>query len=113
MILEGDALQTLQSVEGPIDLAFLDGRKDLYLPVLKLLQPKLRPGAVILSDNIDSFHKEVAPFLQYVQSGTSGYASATLGLSDGMEFSIFTRNIQANSRNPRENSGIIRQNSSS
>ena len=93
-ILQGDALQTLQSVEGPIDLAFLDGRKDLYLPVLKLLEPKLRLGAVILSDNIDSFHKEVAPFLQYVQGEKSRYASATLGLSDGMEFSIYQRNTQ-------------------
>jgi len=93
-ILQGDALKTLQSVEGPIDLAFVDGRKDLYLPVLKLLEPKLRPGAVILSDNIDSFQKEVAPFLQYVQSGTNGYTSATLGLSDSMEFSIYQRKCE-------------------
>lgn len=97
-ILQGDALQTLQSVEGPLDLAFLDGRKDLYLPVLKLLEPKLRPGAVILSDNIDSFEKEVAPFLQYVRSGTNGYASATLGLSDGMEFSIYQQNISGTAK---------------
>ncbi|MGH9575555.1 MAG: O-methyltransferase [Candidatus Acidiferrales bacterium] len=96
-ILQGDALQTLQSVEGPIDLAFLDGRKDLYLPVLKLLEPKLRPGAVILSDNIDSFRNQVAPFLHYVQSGTNGYTSATLGLSDSMEFSIYQRNEQKKS----------------
>ena len=93
-VLQGDALQTLQSVEGPIDLAFLDGRKDLYLPVLKLLEPKLRPGAVILSDNIDSFRKQVAPFLHYVQSDTNGYTSATLQLSDSMEFSIYQRNGQ-------------------
>ncbi len=96
-ILQGDALHTLQSVEGLIDLVFLDGRKDLYLPVLKLLEPKLRPGAVILSDNIDSFRREVAPFLQYVESATNGYTSATLGLSDGMEFSIYQPNEQKSS----------------
>ena len=89
-ILQGDALQTLAEIEGPIDLAFLDGRKDLYLPVLKLLEPKLRPGAVVLSDNIHSFGKEVAPFLEYVLQPQNGYESSTLGLSDGMEFSIFT-----------------------
>lgn len=105
-ILHGDALQTLQPVAAPIDLAFLDGRKDLYLPVLKLLEPKLRPGAVILSDNIDSFRKEVASFLQYVRSGKNGYTSATLGLPDGMEFSIYERTIQ-------ENLGNISKNSSS
>jgi predicted O-methyltransferase YrrM len=90
-ILPGDALISLQSVEAPIDLAFLDGRKDLYLPVLKLLEPKLRPGAVVLSDNIHSFRKEVAPFLAYLQSPGNGFATSTLGLSDGMEFSIFQR----------------------
>lgn len=90
-LLQGDALETLRSVEPPIDLVFLDGRKDLYLPVLKLLEPKLRPGTVILSDNIDSFHREVAPFLAYVQSPANGYASSTLNLSDNMEMSIFQR----------------------
>jgi predicted O-methyltransferase YrrM len=88
-ILQGDALQTLAGVAGPIDLAFLDGRKDLYLPILKLLEPKLRPGAVVLSDNINSFSKEVAPFLEYIQQPKNGFASSTLDLKDGMEFSIY------------------------
>ena len=90
-ILPGDALETLRAVEAPVDLVFLDGRKDLYLPVLKLLKPKLRPGAVILSDNIHSFERQVAPFIEYVQSGTNGFASSTLNISDGMEFSVFQR----------------------
>jgi predicted O-methyltransferase YrrM len=90
-ILPGDALETLRAVEAPLDLAFLDGRKDLYLPVLKLLKPKLRTGAVILSDNIHSFKRQVAPFIEYVQSGTNGFASSTLNISDGMEFSVFQR----------------------
>lgn len=90
-ILQGDALQTLWAVEGPIDLAFLDGPKDMYLAVLKMLEPKLRQGAVIISDNIDSFRKEVKPFLEYVQMPKNGYASSTLGLSDGMEISVYRR----------------------
>ena len=90
-ILPGDALETLRAVEAPVDLVFLDGRKDLYLPVLKLLKPKLRTGAVVLSDNIHSFERQVAPFIEYVQSGTNGFASSTLNISDGMEFSVFRR----------------------
>lgn len=89
-ILQGDALQTLRAVEGPIDLAFLDGPKDMYLAVLRMFEPKLRQGAVIISDNIDSFRKEVKPFLDYVQTPKNGYASSTLGLSDGMEISVYT-----------------------
>jgi predicted O-methyltransferase YrrM len=88
-ILAGDALDTLQAVEGPIDMVFLDGRKDLYLPVLKLLEPKLRPGAVILSDNIFTFSKEVAPFLEYMRSGKNGFVSSGLKISDGVELSVF------------------------
>jgi predicted O-methyltransferase YrrM len=90
-ILPGDALETFRAVEAPVDLVFLDGRKDLYLPVLKLLKPKLRTGAVILSDNIHSFKRQVAPFIDYVQSGTNGFASSTVSISDGIEFSVFQR----------------------
>lgn len=85
----GDALETLRTVELPLDLAFLDGRKDLYLPVLKLLKPKLRSGAVVLADNIHSFKREVAPFLEYVQSGTNEFASSTVNISDGIELSVY------------------------
>jgi len=88
-ILKGDALKTLATVDGPIDLVFLDGRKDLYLAVLKLLQPKLRPGAVVLADNIRSFEKETSSYVDYVQSGKNGFVSSTLKISDWMEFSVF------------------------
>ena len=88
-ILEGDALKTLTSVDAPVDLVFLDGRKDLYLPVLKLLQPKLRPGAVVLADNIRSFEKDTASYIDYVQSRKNGFTSSTLKISDWMEYSIF------------------------
>ncbi|MBE7195648.1 MAG: class I SAM-dependent methyltransferase, partial [Gordonia polyisoprenivorans] len=50
-ILAGDARDTLESVSGPIGFVLLDGWKDLYVPVLDLLEPKLAPGAMILADN--------------------------------------------------------------
>jgi predicted O-methyltransferase YrrM len=87
-ILPGDALETLQAVEGPLDMVFLDGRKDLYLPVLQLLKPKLRRGAVVLADNIFTFDKEVASFLEYVRSAGNGFVSSSLTISDGVEFSV-------------------------
>ena len=37
-VLEGDALSTLASLHGPVDFVLLDGWKELYLPVLKLLE---------------------------------------------------------------------------
>src|SRR6185503_17308560 len=48
-VLEGDALTTLADVDGPVGLVLLDGWKELYLPVTKLLEPKLSAGALIVA----------------------------------------------------------------
>jgi len=85
----GDALKTLQEVPEPIDLAFLDGWKDLYLPVLELLTPRLRPGAVVLADNIFTFRKSLRPYVEHVQDSARGFASTTLHISDGLEYSVY------------------------
>ncbi len=84
----GDALKTLADVPAPIDLVLLDGWKDLYLPILKLLAPKLRRGAVVLADNIFTFRASLRPYVEYVQSGENGFVSTTLPLSDGFEYSV-------------------------
>jgi predicted O-methyltransferase YrrM len=84
----GDACETLRDVEAPVDLVLLDGWKELYLPMLELLAPKLRPGAVVLGDNIRTFRRALAPYVEYVQSGRNGFASLTLPLADGFEFSV-------------------------
>ncbi len=85
----GDALQTLAELSEPVDLVFLDGWKDLYLPVLRLLVPRLRPGSVVLADNIYTFRKALRPYVGYVQSAANGFDSATLSISDGVEYSFY------------------------
>jgi predicted O-methyltransferase YrrM len=85
----GDANETLADVEAPIDLVLLDGWKDGYLPILKLLESKLRPRAIVLADNIFRFKKALRPYVEYVQSGTNGFVSSTLEISDGFELSVF------------------------
>jgi predicted O-methyltransferase YrrM len=85
----GDAEKTLVDVEGPVDMVLLDGWKQLYLPVLELLVPKLRKGAVVFADNIYTFKKALAPYVEYVQSGDHGFRSITLPVADGFEFSTF------------------------
>ena len=64
----GDALETLAALSGPVDMVLLDGWKDLYLPVLRLLTPKLRPGAVVMADNIYTFRKGLKPYVDFVQA---------------------------------------------
>jgi predicted O-methyltransferase YrrM len=74
-VREGDALTTLTAVEGPIDLVFLDGWKDLYLPVLELLLPAMRPGATVAADNVN--FTDARPYLDRVRGGDD-FVSAVL-----------------------------------
>jgi predicted O-methyltransferase YrrM len=85
----GDALETLRELPEPVDLVLLDGWKDLYLPVLELVTPRLRPGAVVLADNIFTFRKSLRPYVQRMQSGRHGFVSTTLHISDGFEYSVY------------------------
>ena len=71
-IREGDALQTLaHDLPEQIDIVLLDGAKSLYLPVLKLLEEHLRPGALIVADNTD----KSPDYLELVRSSAKGYTS--------------------------------------
>ena len=85
----GDAQETLQQTPEPIDLVLMDGWKELYLPLVKLLAPRLRPRAVVLGDNIFTFRKGLRPYVEYVQAPRSRYRSTTLRLADGFEYSVF------------------------
>ena len=85
----GDALQTLREVPEPLDLVLIDGWKELYLPVLDLLKPRLRPGAVVLADNIFTFRKTLRPYVEHMQSGEHGFESTTLPFSSGFEYSVY------------------------
>jgi predicted O-methyltransferase YrrM len=87
-ILHGDALETLASVTGPVGLVLLDGWKDLYLPVLRLLQPRLTPGALVVAD--DSSFESVAGYLAYVRDPRNGFVSVEFPVADGVEISSWT-----------------------
>jgi predicted O-methyltransferase YrrM len=84
-ILAGDALQTLREVPGPIGLTLLDGWKDLCLPVLKLLEPRLVPGSLVVGD--DSSFESMQDYVAYVRDPANGYVSVEFPVEDGMEIS--------------------------
>lgn len=84
-IREGDALETLRDVGGEVDLALIDGAWSLYLPVLRLIEPRLRPGAVVLAEN--AFAED---YLDYVHDPANGYIAQTLPIDEGRgnEFAV-------------------------
>lgn len=86
-VLDGDALSTLADVDGPIGFVLLDGWKELYLPVLTLLEPKLADGALIVADNTNM--PDTQPYLDYVRDPANGYVSVNFLArdTDSMELS--------------------------
>lgn len=84
-VLEGDALRTLAELKTPVDFLFLDGWKDLCLPVLRLLEPHLAPGTLVVADDIDL--PDLAPYLDHVRDTANGYHSVTFPVEDGLEIS--------------------------
>ena len=86
-ILEGDALSTLADLDGPIGFVLLDGWKELYLPVIKLLEGRLSPGALVVADNTEM--ADAKSYLDYVRDSENGYVSVNFAAreSDSMEIS--------------------------
>ena len=66
--IEGDALKTLPTLEGEFDFVFIDAVKRDYLKYLKLIESKLKPGAVIVGDNVIRSARAMKDFLDYIQN---------------------------------------------
>lgn len=87
-VLVGDAIKTIPTLSGPFGFAFLDAAKDEYLDYLKLLEPKLSPGTVVVADNAGMFAKAMAPYLRYVRSSPLYESRYNDFGFDGVEVSI-------------------------
>jgi predicted O-methyltransferase YrrM len=51
-LIEGDARSTIEDVEGPIDLLFVDAAKEQYGGYIEAAEPKLSERAVLVVDNM-------------------------------------------------------------
>jgi caffeoyl-CoA O-methyltransferase len=65
---EGDALQTLPTLEGEFDFVFMDAVKKDYMKYLKIIEPKLKANALIVADNVIVSAEAMKDFLEYIQS---------------------------------------------
>jgi len=59
-VIVGDAQLKIAKVSGPFDLIFQDGAKHLYEPLLDRLVGLLRPGGLLVTDNV-LWNGEVVP----------------------------------------------------
>jgi len=51
-LVEGDALETIPSLEGPFGLLFVDASKGQYREYIELAEPKLAERALLVVDNL-------------------------------------------------------------
>jgi predicted O-methyltransferase YrrM len=71
-VIVGDALRMIAKVSGPFDLIFQDGDKMLYTPLLDRLIGLLRPGGLLITDNV-LWDGEVVPgFIRSPRRSSAG-----------------------------------------
>ncbi len=92
--IEGDALKTLHDIEGPIDFIFLDALKQDYLKYLKIVEPKLAKGAVVVGDNVIQSARAMRDFLEYIETSPdydTVIIRASMEKNDGLSISYKIR----------------------
>ena len=84
----GNALETLKDIKESVDFFFNDGFPRYALPVLKMVVPHMRPGSVIVTDNVGLFKADYREYIEYLHNPKNGFQSVLMGLNEGTEFSI-------------------------
>jgi predicted O-methyltransferase YrrM len=82
----GDALDSIADLDVGVDVLFLDGSNDLYLPVLELVQSCLSPRALVIADmsHGDPHHDR---YRHHVNDPASGYITTEIPLDAGLVIS--------------------------
>jgi predicted O-methyltransferase YrrM len=85
---EGDLRETLKVIEGPVDFVLMDIWTEMARPALELVHPHLRPGAVVVADNTDSFRHAYRHFFGFVEDPKNGLSTTTLPFAGGLELVV-------------------------
>ena len=87
-VLVGDAKEVIPTLKGVFDVVFLDAEKSEYLTYLRLVEPKLHVGSVVVADNAGIFADEMSDYLAYVRSSGKYQSSYKSFGDDGVEVSV-------------------------
>ena len=82
-VIPGDAFESLEDLAGPYDLVFLDAWKDDYEALFVLARARLRPGSVVVADNVVS-HQALSAYSAARQADRAA-VSVTVPLDNGLE----------------------------
>lgn len=84
----GSGHKILKQMEEPIDVLFLDAAKQEYLGYLEHALPLLRPGSLLLADNIISHASDCGDFVEYVR-GSDDFTETILPINSGLLIAVF------------------------
>jgi predicted O-methyltransferase YrrM len=93
-VVEGDALKTLPKLEGEFDFLFIDAQKSDYMKYLKAVEARMKPGSIIVGDNVIRSAGAMKDFLDYIQTSPNYdtvIIRASLDKRDGMSISYKIR----------------------
>ena len=82
-VIPGDDFVSLEALDGPWDLVFLDAWKNDYEPLFQLVRARLEPGAIVVADNVVS-HDELARYSSARQADPT-LVSVTVPMDNGLE----------------------------
>jgi len=81
----GDARETVNSIALPFDFVLLDCWEWLYVEMLDVLAPRLRPGALVVADNVHPGTEDSDRFVEAVSAHTS---FETVGVPIGRDIQV-------------------------
>jgi caffeoyl-CoA O-methyltransferase len=94
----GDGLEALARAEAGLDIVFLDGEKAEYPKALAIALPKLRPGGLVLADNVlwggavarGESDAATAGLREYTRLifGSEGLVSTIMPIRDGLAITL-------------------------
>lgn len=84
---EGDVFETVAALDGTVDMVFIDVWADAYLKLFKQIERLLRPGSVVLADNMYTAEDAVRPYKQYLDEDPR-FSTTTLDFESGVEFTV-------------------------
>jgi len=89
-LLEGDAFETLPTIDDVFDIVFIDAEKEHYERLFDLARPKVEPGALFVADNVLS-HQDTLGAYSAARQADPTLESVTVPLDRGLELSAVLR----------------------
>ena len=86
-LVEGDAFETLPTIQDVFDVVFIDAEKEDYERLFEAARDKVEPGALFVADNVLSHADTLAKYSAARQADPT-LESVTVPLDRGLELSV-------------------------